>query len=451
MRRQRRVLARSSLLVGLFLSVSLAAGPPTLRGQEAFRFLDGVEHYRLPNGLEVVLMPDSSRDAVAVEFWTHAGTRDEPVGKFGLAHFFEHVMPYGPLLRSRAVEPLLDSLRTGSNARTRYDFTRYYKETVPAGTRLFLAQAAGRLGSDPVLDLTPARVESQRQRVLAEMERFVHTPHGEPIRNRIARGTFGAGHPYGHAAYGTPDETHRITRDGLIRWQRANVRPEYTTVFVAGDFEPDLVRPHITALFGRFPGGERPPLAEPRVPKALGGRDSVAIPTGENLLFLAWPISPWVAEETAMLELFGTALGARLEASRPEEVSASGVEVSGFELAGSFTIRAAHTSSTEAAEVERWVRGALAGALSGLTAEEAVAAREARRSEVAGRAEQLGWIGSRIGLVGRSLLFAGVPNQFRTRLAWQMAATRDQVLAAARSRLDAPAYVLIVAGSTDAP
>ena len=84
------------------------------------------ERFELPNGLEVVLLPDSARDEVAVELWTHAGTRHEPVGKYGLAHFFEHALPHGALMRAGAVVEAADSLRTGSNARTRDDYTRYY-------------------------------------------------------------------------------------------------------------------------------------------------------------------------------------------------------------------------------------------------------------------------------------------------------------------------------------
>ncbi|HEX7704264.1 MAG TPA: insulinase family protein, partial [Kofleriaceae bacterium] len=49
------------------------------------------EKYKLPNGLEVILAPDSSIPLVAVNVWYHVGSGDEVPGKSGFAHLFEHM------------------------------------------------------------------------------------------------------------------------------------------------------------------------------------------------------------------------------------------------------------------------------------------------------------------------------------------------------------------------
>ena len=60
------------------------------------------ESYALPNGLRVVLAPNTVSPTVAVSVWYHVGSKNETAGKTGFAHLFEHVMftgsghvPYG--------------------------------------------------------------------------------------------------------------------------------------------------------------------------------------------------------------------------------------------------------------------------------------------------------------------------------------------------------------------
>ena len=53
------------------------------------------EKYKLGNGLEVVLHEDKRTPTVTVNVWYHVGSKDEPAGKNGFAHLFEHVMFQG--------------------------------------------------------------------------------------------------------------------------------------------------------------------------------------------------------------------------------------------------------------------------------------------------------------------------------------------------------------------
>src|SRR5688500_10094982 len=53
------------------------------------------ERYTLPNGLEVILAPDSTVPLVAVNVWYHVGSGYEVYGKSGFAHLFEHMLFQG--------------------------------------------------------------------------------------------------------------------------------------------------------------------------------------------------------------------------------------------------------------------------------------------------------------------------------------------------------------------
>ena len=50
------------------------------------------KHFNLPNGLEVYTVEDHSTPIVAVQVWYHVGSKDDPPGRSGFAHLFEHMM-----------------------------------------------------------------------------------------------------------------------------------------------------------------------------------------------------------------------------------------------------------------------------------------------------------------------------------------------------------------------
>src|SRR5437870_3434655 len=48
--------------------------------------------FRLNNGLTVIVHEDHKAPVVAVSVWYNVGSKDEPRGKTGFAHLFEHLM-----------------------------------------------------------------------------------------------------------------------------------------------------------------------------------------------------------------------------------------------------------------------------------------------------------------------------------------------------------------------
>ena len=47
---------------------------------------------KLPNGLRVYAMPDANTASVSVAVWYDVGSKDDPQGRSGFAHLFEHLM-----------------------------------------------------------------------------------------------------------------------------------------------------------------------------------------------------------------------------------------------------------------------------------------------------------------------------------------------------------------------
>ena len=50
------------------------------------------ERFVLDNGLTVIVHEDRKAPVVAISTWYNVGSKDEPEGKTGFAHLFEHIM-----------------------------------------------------------------------------------------------------------------------------------------------------------------------------------------------------------------------------------------------------------------------------------------------------------------------------------------------------------------------
>ena len=116
------------LLVAIALAVAAA---PAYADDPKIEF----EKYQLPNGLEVILAPDTSVPLVAVNVWYHVGSGNEVVGHSGFAHLFEHMMFQGSknVGSDKHFEILKKLGASEVNGTTNPNRTNYY-EVVPSNS-----------------------------------------------------------------------------------------------------------------------------------------------------------------------------------------------------------------------------------------------------------------------------------------------------------------------------
>ena len=89
------------------------------------------EQFTLPNGLRVIVHTDRKAPIVAVNVWYHVGSKDEPAGRTGFAHLFEHLMfQSSENHEGEYFEPFKQVGATGQNGTTNTDLTNYF-ENVP--------------------------------------------------------------------------------------------------------------------------------------------------------------------------------------------------------------------------------------------------------------------------------------------------------------------------------
>jgi zinc protease len=268
------------------------------------------EKYTLDNGLEVILHRDSSLPRVAVNVWYHVGPANEPPGRSGFAHLFEHLMFEGSKYAGRQFDTLIEGAGgTNVNGTTSFDRTNYF-ETVPSEQlELVLWLESDRMGF--MIDaLTPDRLEVQRGVVLNERRQsYENRPYG-PSELTLYDTFFPPGHPYHGNVIGSIDDLNRATLDDVKAFFDAYYAPSNATVTLAGDFEPERARQWITKYFAplrKRPKPERRQLVTP--PRTQPVRLEVPESVSLTKVTMAWLVPPAFGPEEPGLELASHILG----------------------------------------------------------------------------------------------------------------------------------------------
>ncbi len=264
----------------------------------------GCEKYVLDNGLTVILHEDHRLPLVAVNIRYHVGSRDEPPGRSGFAHLFEHLMFMGTeKVPEGRFDGLLEASGGWSNASTDYDHTEYH-EIGPAHllpTMLWLeADRMATLGHG----MTQKKLDLQRDVVRNEIrESYDNAPYGSSDL-RVYREMFPPGHPYHHHVIGSHEDVAAATVEDVKRFFGTHYVPNNATLVVAGDFVPSEAKATIQRTFGAIPRADDPPKRPP-VPLALDHERRVTLPDDVRMarVCYAWHTPAFYEPGDAELDL----------------------------------------------------------------------------------------------------------------------------------------------------
>ncbi|WP_375396953.1 M16 family metallopeptidase [uncultured Sphingomonas sp.] len=214
----------------------------------------------LANGLRVYAIRDTGTANVAVQLWYNVGSKDDPRGKSGFAHMFEHLMFKGTRnLVSEQFDRLTEDVGGFNNASTNDDYTNYY-EVVPANhlERLLFAEA-DRMAS---LVVEPTSFGSERNVVEEELrQRTLAAPYGKLFSIYYPEITYQV-HPYARPGIGNLENLEAASIDDVRAFHALYYRPDNAVLVVAGNFDPAQLDAWIDRYFGRI---KRPDGAIPRV------------------------------------------------------------------------------------------------------------------------------------------------------------------------------------------
>lgn len=271
--------------------------------------------FTLDNGLVVVVLPRHDLPLVAVHLAYRCGSADEPAGRFGLAHLYEHLMYSGsPALPGLYLVRLLEAGATDLNGRTTRDSTHYF-ETIPTAALDFALRAeADRMGH--LLEaVDEARLALQVSVVGNELRQRRAQPEAS-LETRIAALCFPAPHPYAHDAGGVEEQVQGVTLDDLRAWAQARYRPDNAVLVLVGDCTVDEARLRVQASFGGLRGAApkgSPPMPMP-VPPGTGPAPGAAPPVSCTASWHGFWRLPGDARTAAIIDTLLPELSTTLEA-----------------------------------------------------------------------------------------------------------------------------------------
>lgn len=297
--------------------VAVAAEPlivPALPGR--------TEVVGLDNGLTVALVDNPQAPVVTSVLWYRAGTRDEPPGHGGVAHFLEHMMFKGSALYGPGeVDRRTQALGGANNAFTDHDGTAYWFSFARDRWREALAIEADRMAG---LTLEPEAVESERRVILEEIAMYEADPW-DSLQRAVEEELF-AGHPYGRPVLGTRRELEATGADELAAFHRERYRPDGAVAVVAGDLGnggPAGAAAAVEEALGGLPAGaaarpEAPPARSPRTLRRLVRRKGEV---GRLLLALPAPPAghPDHAPLAMLIEILASGRASRLHRALVDE------------------------------------------------------------------------------------------------------------------------------------
>ena len=313
-------LARRALGV---LLLSMAVLVPTAGGQDLLStFEEKVTTFTLDNGLTFVVVERHQAPVVSFHTYADVGSVNEPAGRTGLAHMFEHMAFKGTttigtkdiekemeaierqeeiylkLRRERAKGRQADSVRianleekfqaaqeeaesyidegeyegileragvTRMNAFTSADETAYMYSLPANKLELFFAMESDRF-RNPVL----REFYTERDVVMEERRGSESSPTGRLIEAFIT--TAFKAHPYGQPTIGHMSDIKNLSRTDARAFFEKYYNANNLTIGIAGDVEPERVRSLAEEYFSRLPKGKDPLPVTTEEPEQLGER-----------------------------------------------------------------------------------------------------------------------------------------------------------------------------------
>ncbi len=260
-----------------------------------------VERYRLDNGLQVLLQPDTSAPVLCFETWFAVGSRHEKLGKTGLAHLLEHLMfnetshhPHGEYDR------LLEAAGAENNAATYLDWTYYMVNAPSEALPLVIELESDRMQH---LVLREDHVARERDVVANERRQTVDDDVDGKLNELLYTNSFSR-HAYRFPTIGTMADIQGLTTDDCRRFYETYYAPNNATLVVVGDVDTEAVIGLIEEAYGHMAHVDIPeesPCAEPLRERPT--EVSATLPSATAKLAVAYPSPAMSSADHVVLEL----------------------------------------------------------------------------------------------------------------------------------------------------
>ena len=408
--------------------------------------------FELDNGLTVIVHEDRKAPIVGVAMWYNVGSKDEPEGKTGFAHLFEHLMFNGSENAPGDYFQYLQEMgATDYNGTTSFDRTNYF-QTVPRGA----LERALWLESDRMGYLlgavTQEKLDNQRGVVQNEKRQGDNQPGGL-VFYEIVETLFPKPHPYGHTAIGSMADLDAASMEDVRSWFRDKYGPNNATLVLAGDISAEEARPMVERYFGAIERGPVNTPAAAAIPELAEDvrtvmKDQVAATNISRYWTSPGLDSRDLVALTVGAEILGGLSSSRLDNAlvRDEQI-AVGVSAGNFSFqrVGVLTVGATVKPGEDAAAVEGRMDEIIAQFIAEGPTEDEV--RRAATQQVASTIrglEQVGGFGGKAVTLASGEVFVDDPDFFAKQLEILATLTPAEVRSAMQKWMTRPAMTLVL-------
>jgi predicted Zn-dependent peptidase len=224
----------------------------------------------LENGLEVVVIPiNKGSDVVSTNIVYKVGSRNEIMGKSGIAHMLEHMnFKSTKNLKAGEFDKIVKKFGGVNNASTSFDYTKYYIKSTSKNFKKSLE-----LFSELMQNLKLNDKEFQKERDVVLEERLWRTdnsPMGWVYFN-LFNHSF-VYHPYHWTPIGFIEDIKNWTLKDIKKFHKKFYQPSNAVVIVAGDVNEEDVFEYTKKYFSHIPNGSKIEESYQLEPKQNGYR-----------------------------------------------------------------------------------------------------------------------------------------------------------------------------------
>ena len=406
----------------------------------------------LDNGLTLLVHEDHKAPIVAVNVWYHVGSKNEPEGRTGFAHLFEHLMFNGSEHVDTDYFEVLEPLgATDLNGTTNQDRTNYFQNVPTSALDLALWMESDRMGH-LLGAIDQAKLDEQRGVVQNEKRQGENQPYGK-VWTEIYHSSYPAGHPYRHTVIGSMEDLDAASLEDVQEWFRTYYGPQNAVLVIAGDVDAATAIEKVETYFGDIPPG--PPIARHTAwaaPRSGEHRHAMQDRVPHARVYLVWNVPEWKAAAYTDLDLVAGILSQgknsrlyRRLVYEDQIASNASAYVSGREIGSQFVITATVQPDAEIATVEAVLREELDRFLAdGPTDEELERVKTLERASFLRGIERIGGFGGKSDRLAQGAVYAGDPAFYLTQNERIESATADRLQETAREWLSEGVFVLEV-------
>jgi predicted Zn-dependent peptidase len=401
------------------------------------------EKFELDNGLTVVVHEDRKAPVVAVAVWYKVGSKDEPQGKTGFAHLFEHLMFNGTEnYDDEWFGPLQEVGATGLNGTTSFDRTNYFQTVPTPALDRILWMESDRMGH-LLGAITQEKLDEQRGVVQNEKRQGEDQPYGK-VFDRVIPSMFPVGHPYAHLPIGSMDDLNAASIEDVEAWFKQYYGAANAILILSGDINAAQARPLAEKYFGDIDSGPALTKWDAWVPKrASNSREIMQDKVPQTRIYRLWTApedtNPVSTDLFVAASVLGDGKNSRLykELVYDQQI-ATDASVFNLELqmASIFGVTVDVKDGVDVATVERELDKVMAEFLKkGPTKDEVALVATKNKASIIRGLEEVGGFAGKAQTLARGELLAGDPGYFKTELARLDKVSTKAVLNASRQWL----------------